>query len=381
MKSNYKQLGDLVQWVDERNKTHESTDVLGVSIEKRFMPSVANTIGTDLSSYKLVRKGRFACNPMHVGRDKALPVALCSESKSAIVSPAYFVFEVIDTSEVLPEYLILLFQTSLFDRNCWFRTDGTVRGGISWADLCLVELPVPNIEVQRGIVNSQKALSAHISFYQKEIEKCEAILLALYRNLSKGEHGWQIKTLGEVCDTVGGGTPSTDCPEYYKNGNIPWVTPTDVTKNNCLSLETTRTKITELGLACSSAKMLPPYAILMTSRASVGYFALCSMPVCTNQGFISCIPKKENMRMFLLLNLIDRVEEIRIMAEGGSTYSEISKSDFRALTICEPPDDVLESFERQARIVFRRIQLAKSMCNTLMEAKATILSRTYTIAV
>ena len=167
MKSNYKQLGKIVQWCDERNRNAETSEVLGVSIGKEYMPSVANIIGTDLSNYKLVRKNRFACNPMHVGRDKVLPIALYPKESPAIVSPAYFTFEVINTDEVLPEYLMLLFSTPVFDRNCWFRTDGTVRGGISWDDLCRVELPVPDIAKQRKFINSVNCLQYRISLLEQ----------------------------------------------------------------------------------------------------------------------------------------------------------------------------------------------------------------------
>lgn len=167
MKSNYKQLGEIVRWCDERNRNAEDSEVLGVSIGKEYMPSVANIIGTDLSNYKLVRKNRFACNPMHVGRDKVLPIALYSKKTPAIVSPAYFTFEVINTDEVLPEYLMLLFSTPIFDKNCWFRTDGTVRGGISWDDLCRVELPVPDIEEQRNFVRSVNLLQHRIHMLER----------------------------------------------------------------------------------------------------------------------------------------------------------------------------------------------------------------------
>lgn len=225
MKSNYKRLGPYIRPVDVRNKGLEITKLLGISVEKKFIPSIANIIGTDLEKYKIVRTGQFGYIPDTSRRGNKIAVALLTES-NCIISNAYTVFEIIDTNELDPEYLMLWFNRPEFDRYARYHSHGSVREIFDWEAVCNVELPVPDIEVQRGIVNSQKALSAHISFYQKEIEKCEAILLALYRNLRKGEHGWQIKTLGEVCDTVGGGTPSTDCPEYYKNGNIPWVTPT-----------------------------------------------------------------------------------------------------------------------------------------------------------
>ena len=122
----YEPLGKYVRLVDERNTDIVTESVLGINIDKYFMPSVANVIGTDLSNYKLLRKGRFACNPMHVGRDGRLPVSRYTEDSPAIVSPAYFMFEIKDENEIEPEYLMLCFRRPDFDRMCWFRTDASV---------------------------------------------------------------------------------------------------------------------------------------------------------------------------------------------------------------------------------------------------------------
>ena len=136
MKSNYEPLGKHIRLVDYRNSEEVTSTVLGISIGKEFMPSVANVIGTDLSRYKLISKGLFACNPMHVGRDERLPIALYEKDSPAIVSPAYFMFEIIDRDVLNEEYLMMWFRRPEFDRECWFMTDGSVRGGITWDDLC-----------------------------------------------------------------------------------------------------------------------------------------------------------------------------------------------------------------------------------------------------
>ena len=146
MKLNYEPLSKHIQLVDYRNSGEVTSTVLGISIDKEFMPSVANVIGTDLSRYKLISKGLFACNPMHVGRDERLPIALYEKDIPAIVSPAYFMFEIIDRDVLNEEYLMMWFRRLEFDRECWFMTDGSVRGGITWDDLCRIKLPVPSYE-------------------------------------------------------------------------------------------------------------------------------------------------------------------------------------------------------------------------------------------
>ncbi len=167
MKSNYDTLGKHIQLIDIRNKDLITEQVLGINIDKYFMPSVANVIGTDLSKYKLIQKGNFACNPMHVGRDERLPIALYEEGTPSIVSPAYFMFEIKDNSILDNDYLMMWFRRPEFDRLCWLRTDGSVRGGITWDDICRIELPVPSIEEQRKIVQAYKTITDRIELKKK----------------------------------------------------------------------------------------------------------------------------------------------------------------------------------------------------------------------
>ena len=180
MKSNYDILGNHIRLIDTRNRESITDRVLGINIDKFFMPSVANVIGTDLSKYKLITKGNFACNPMHVGRDERLPVALYDEEEPAIVSPAYFMFEVIDNSILNENYLMMWFRRPEFDRICWLHTDGSVRGGITWDDICRLELPIPPIENQLEIVNSYKAIVERIALKQKINDNLESMLTAVY---------------------------------------------------------------------------------------------------------------------------------------------------------------------------------------------------------
>ena len=160
--TNIRKLGELIEWVDTRNKGVISSNLLGINIEKYFMPSVANIIGTDLSSYKLISKNQLACNPMHVGRDEKMPIALYMEEEPSIVSPAYFVFQVKDLTVLNPEFLMLWFRRAEFDRECWFHTDGSVRGGITWDEILDMSVPVPSIEEQNKIVSSYNDIEKRI---------------------------------------------------------------------------------------------------------------------------------------------------------------------------------------------------------------------------
>lgn len=248
---------------------------------------------------------------------------------------------------------------------------------------------LPSLDTQRHIADILFAYDDLIENNQKQIKLLEEATMRLYKEwfvyLSFPGHedteivdglpkGWEKLIIDDVCKTVGGGTPSTKVTSFYENGEILWVTPTDITKNNCIVLLDTEKKITENGLKNSSAKILPPDTILMTSRASVGFFALIDKEVCTNQGFISCIPNEENMRMYILYNLINRREEILSKA-GGSTYKEISKSIFRQFKIIKPSDDLLNLFYEIVYVYIKQIRVLKKNTLLLREARDKLLPK------
>ena len=220
MKSNYEPLGKHIQLVDYRNSEEVTSTVLGISIDKEFMPSVANVIGTDLSRYKLISKGLFACNPMHVGRDERLPIALYEKGSPAIVSPAYFMFEIIDRDVLNEEYLMMWFRRPEFDRECWFMTDGSVRGGISWDDLCRIQLPVPPYERQLDVVESYRAITRRIAMKKEINDNLEAVLAASHSKMFFSKDTSEHSKLGELM-TFGNGKsrPKTDGPIPVYGGN------------------------------------------------------------------------------------------------------------------------------------------------------------------
>jgi type I restriction enzyme S subunit len=181
MRSNYKRLGDYIKEVDLRNTKGELSTLLGINIDKYYMPSVANIVGTDLTAYKIVKRNQFACNRMHVGRDKRLPIALSKINDDFIVSPAYEVFEIINENSLLPEYLMMWFSRKEFDRNAWFYTDADVRGGLNWKDFCNMQLPVPNPYKQREIVKEYNIIVNRIALNNQLIKKLEETAQKIYK--------------------------------------------------------------------------------------------------------------------------------------------------------------------------------------------------------
>ena len=184
---------------------------------------------------------------------------------------------------------------------------------------------------------------------------------------------WERRRIDDVCRTVGGGTPSTARSEYW-NGDITWVVPSDVTKNDCTVLIDSARRITEKGLRESSATMVPAETILMTSRASVGHFALMDREVCTNQGFINIIPRDTGMTTYILFNLMSRANEIRGNAKG-TTYPEISRGRFRTMDIVIPEEPIVAKFADFAWDVIRQVRILKHASLHLGQARDLLLPR------
>ena len=147
---------------------------------------------------------------------------------------------------------------------------------------------------------------------------------------------WEVKRLGEVGEVFSGGTPNTEIQEYW-NGYIDWCTPTDITSlNGAIYIERTALKITDLGLKCSSAVLLPPNSIIVCTRATIGNAAISLHQITTNQGFKNVVPSKSIDTLFLYYTIVNN--KIRLIRLGnGSTFLEVSKSDFENLTIPVPP--------------------------------------------
>ena len=321
----YQRLGDYIREVNVRNRELKVTKPMGINIDKHFMPSVANVIGTDLSTYKLVSKMQFACNLMHVGRDEKIPMAMLMEDKPIIVSPAYFVFEVIESNILLPEYLMMWFRRKEFDRNAWFYTDADVRGGMSKEALLDMRLPIPSITRQREIVSEYETLTNRIRLNNQMIQHLEATAQALYRktfvdNIDKENlpKGWRIGTIGEFCKEMkSGGTPSRSHNEYWDKKDYPWLKTGEVQNNVIINVEE---YISEEGMKNSSAKIIPRGSVIMAmyGGGTVSNIAYLDCDTTTNQACCNMICNSKQDAAFLFFHLRYHQEDIKRLANGGA---------------------------------------------------------------
>ena len=218
----YKRLGDYIREVNVRNRELKVTNLLGVSISKEFMPSIANTIGTDMSTYKIVERGQFAYGPVTSRNGDKVSIALLDGYDDAIISQAYTVFEVIDHEQLLPEYLMMWFRRPEFDRYARFHSHGSAREIFDWDELCDVMLPIPSITRQREIVSEYETLTNRIRLNNQMIQHLEATAQALYRktfvdNIDKENlpEGWRMGRLTDIATYLNG----TACQKYETDGS------------------------------------------------------------------------------------------------------------------------------------------------------------------
>lgn len=364
MKSNYKQLGQFIRQVDVRNVKGKEENLLGVSVQKQFIPSIANTVGTDFKKYKVVKKGQFTYIPDTSRRGDKIGIALLQDYEEGLVSNVYTVFEVIDKNQLMPEYLMLWFSRPEFDRYARFKSHGSVREVMDWEEMCKVELPVPDIEKQRSIVKAYQTITDRIALKKKINEKLQEAGVASIQknigrvaliNLTESEidgitlpEDFKVKTVSDFCvDTKSGSTPSRTNKEYWENGTISWVKSGEVHNNITLQTEE---YITPLGLSESSTKLLPKDTVLMAmygvTAGEVGYLAI---EATTNQAICGMICHSKAEAAYLYFSLIQSQTEISRLSNGGA-QDNLSKNFIEGIKLVVPPCGYISRLNLEAII-------------------------------
>ena len=204
MKEGYRLLGDFIRQVDVRNTDGKEENLLGVSVQKMFIPSIANTVGTDFTKYKVVKRGQFTYIPDTSRRGDKIGIALLTDYDEGLVSNIYTVFEVKDENELLPEYLMLWFSRPEFDRYARFKSHGSVREIMDWDEMCKVELPVPSIEKQRSIVKAYNTITDRIELKRKINDnlaaQCSCVMYDQYRSDAQNGNPWTKYTMQDLID-------------------------------------------------------------------------------------------------------------------------------------------------------------------------------------
>ncbi len=346
----YKRLGDYIREVNVRNRELEVKKLVGLTIDKAFIPSVANVIGTDLSNYKIIRKEQFACSLMQVSRDGKMPVAMFEEDE-AIMSPAYPMFEVVDKEILLPQYLMMWFSRSEFDREASYYAVGGVRGSLTWEDFCNMRLPIPSITRQREIVAEYETLTHRIRLNEQMIQHLETTAQALYRKMfvdgidkENLPEGWRMGTIEEFCKEMkSGGTPSRSHNEYWDKKEYPWLKSGEVHNNIVVSVEE---YISQVGLDNSSTKVIPQGSVTMAMYgATAAQVAYLDCDTTTNQACCNMLCHSKEDAAYLFFHLLANQEEIKKLANGGA------QENLSQELISQQPMVLLDNNERKGLFV------------------------------
>ena len=352
MKSNYKAIGELVERVDERNRDASITTLIGVSIDKKFIPSVANVIGTDLTNYKVIRKFDFAVSLMQVSRDEKIPVACQKEYEAAIMSPAYPIFRVKDTGIILPEYMEMWFMRSEFDREASFVAVGGVRGSMPWEEFAKLKLPVPTIEEQRKIVDRYNAITDRIALKKQINDNLEATAQALYQELfvdNSDISEWKSGCVGDVLQLQRGhDLPRTE----MLGGEYPVAGSTGT-----------------IGYHNQYTAESP--VIVMGRSGNIGNprLYLCNCWTHNTSLYVKQIFHADPMWTYYMLKNLNYDSFV-----GGSAVPTLNRNDVHAYGIAIPPIELQETFGKKVMklIQFRETNLSEIA--KLNELQCTVLA-------
>lgn len=381
MKSNYKQLGQFIRQVDVRNTEGKEENLLGVSVQKQFIPSIANTVGTDFSKYKVVKKGQFTYIPDTSRRGDKIGIALLEDYEEGLVSNVYTVFEVIDEKELIPEYLMLWFSRPEFDRYARFKSHGSVREVMDWDEMCKVKLPVPSYEEQKQIVEGYKTITERISLKKQVNDNLVETLSAIYKELfSDAETRFPKMPLQKICSKIGSGaTPKGGKTAYISEG-ISLIRSTNVFDFNFEYGDLAHINQSQAD-ALANVIVEPNDVLFNITGVSV---ARCCMvpadvlPARVNQHVMIVRPiMGETMSYYIMFTLCAADNKAKLLGIGqsGSTREAINKQELESFEIPIPDETTLNQFSSSAKSLYEKIYANVKEIRVLDEMKKVLLAQ------
>ena len=391
MQKDYKRLGDYIQLVDKRNQDLRDLPLMGLSISKEFIPSIANTIGTDMSTYRIIERNHFAYGPVTSRNGEKITIALFDDYDEALISQAYIPFEVSDTNRLMPEYLIMWFRRPEFDRYARFMSHGSAREIFAWEDMCNVSLPVPSIEKQREIVAEYNAIQNRINLNNQLIRKLEETAQAIYKQWfvefefpdengkpykSNGgkmvwneelekevPEGWKGNTLSNTANIIMGQSPEGESYNIDKNGMIFYQGRTDFGfRYPDITKYTTLPK-----------RKAKKGDILMSVRAPVGDLNIAIEDCCIGRGVAALRSKlKCNSHLFYLLQNLK--PEFDISDGEGTIFGSINKDDLYNMEVISC-DNIITEFDKIVNPIDERVRIYCIENQKLGELKDLLLSK------
>lgn len=381
MKEGYKALGEFIRQIDIRNTEGKEDNLLGVSVQKQFIPSIANTVGTDFTKYKVVKKGQFTYIPDTSRRGDKIAIALLQDYEEGLVSNVYTVFEVIDEEKLLPEYLMLWFSRPEFDRYARFKSHGSVREIMDWDEMCKVELPVPSIEKQRSIVKAYKAITDRIELKRRINDNLVATLQIIYKKMFlESQNTYITKPLADLCSKIGSGaTPKGGKAAYFDKGISL------IRSMNVFDYFFSYPELAHISQiqANALANVEIQQADVLFNITGVSVTRCCVvpddvLPARVNQHVMIIRPYKgKNMSYYIMCTLCTSENKAKLLGIGqsGSTREAINKQELERFEIPVPSDEELERFGEIATKIYALIFSNTNEIRMLCDMKDTLLTK------
>lgn len=389
MKSNYKPLGEYIREVNFRNSALGVSTLLGVSIEKKFIPSIANIIGTDMSTYKIVKSHQFAYGPVTSRNGDKISIALLDGYENAMVSQAYSPFEIIDTAKLIPEYLMMWFKRPEFDRYARFMSHGSAREIFSWEEMCNTKFPVPSISTQQIIVKEFNVLANRIATNNKIIRNLEKTAQSLFKQwfvdfefpnnegnpykTNNGKliesnsmifpEGWKLSKLSQIATITMGQSPDGKSYNNDKKGMIFYQGRTDFGfRYPDITTYTTEPK-----------RKAKKDDILLSVRAPVGDLNIAIENCCIGRGLAALSSKfKANSHLFYLMQTLK--SRFNISNDDGTVFGSINKDDLNNIEVVYS-EKIIEKFENRASIIDSKIKYYTAQNKILHSLQELLFTR------
>jgi len=370
----YKRLGDYIREVNVRNRDLKVTSLLGVSISKEFMPSIANTIGTDMSTYKIVERGQFAYGPVTSRNGDKVSIALLDGYDDAIISQAYTVFEVIDQELLMPEYLMMWFRRLEFDRYARFHSHGSAREIFDWAELCDVILPIPSITRQREIVAEYETLTNRIRLNNQMIQHLEATAQALYRktfvdNIDKENlpEGWRMGVLTDIATYLNG----TACQKYETNGQdyLPVLKIRELSQGRCDE------NSDHVDVSIPQDYIINTGDVIFSWSATLFIDIWCGGKCALNQHLFK-VTSSEFPKWFYFLWTQNHIAEWkRLISAKATSMGHIKREDLETAQVIIPSDKCLMELNEKMHPILEMYILKKQENLKLTELQSLLLAK------
>lgn len=360
MREGYRLLGDFIQPVDERNRDLKVDYLLGVSISKQFIPSIANIVGTDLSSYKIVRTGQFAYGPVTSRNGEKISIALLRD-KDCIISSSYTVFEVVNENALDPEYLMLWFSRPEFDRYARYMSHGSVREIFDWDELCKVELPVPSIDKQRSIVKAYQTITERIELKRRTNDNLVATVTAIYRRMFiEGGRIYPTAPLKQLCSKIGSGATPKGGKTAYQESGVSLIRSTNVF-DYAFSYDDLAHISDEQADQLSNVVVEENDVLFNITGVSVTRCCIVPadvLPARVNQHVMILRPNTAMpMSYYIMTTLCSAENKAKLLgiAQSGSTREAINKQEMESFSIPVPPTKEVQDFEIKARGLYESV--------------------------